>query len=444
MKRKVYSIFCLILAIILSLGITACKKDDKPIIPEYVKVTDLAKTALEKMGNSAYFSVEISVGPSTSLATTTAHVNLYFKKTDAGYDAYGNGTLYDKEIVVYLQNNTMVFGQKSALDSDYTYTKKTQVSIDDLLGEFGLKKTDLNDAIANVLSQLGSTVKYSEIGYHFLTSEDLASEVNDLLAALRIGKDMRFATILATYTAKTEAQLKTTFQNALNDTALFPEIIAELDTILTSAGLSTIKQQIDDLQSYLGLTTKQVLAFALPEYTAETYPASAYDVIAQEFASKTLNEILTSYGSTLNTEKIRDTVMNTLFPASNADAISLKEAIDFLANLMASKIDEYLSGTSVNSDLRAVLSEISTFIHAQDSVIDLVCSLSAATYSSSASFDINEVGYLTQYATTDLIALQRTVGTETSNYINIDTKTTFTFAYGQPTNVSFEIPAELL
>lgn len=444
MRQKFRTILCIFLAMVLSLGFSACKEKKPTPPPEYIKISDIIETALKKVEDSAYFGMEITVCPSQQSASASPDVKLYFKKTNTGYDAYATSTLSSNHIVVYLQDGTMVMGQKSASETTYTYTKKTQVSIDDLLENFGLEKQDVNDVLTQVLSQFGPTVKRTEIGYHFSTTEDSKKDVNDILAALRIGKDMRFATILATYTAKTEAQLKTAFAKMLSDTSIFSEIVAELDNLLSSAGLSATKRLSDELQSALGLKTEQILSILLPEYTTENYPNSAYDVIVQELANKTLNEIFTSYGSSLTAEKLREKVMNAIFPAAASDATSLKEAIDFLANFVASKIDDLLGDATLNTDVHTALSKISDFIKAQESVTDLLCSLSAATYSSSLSVLIDEVGFLTNYTTADLICLQQTLGLETSDYFNVDTKTMIRFSYDKPDGVSFEIPAELL
>lgn len=476
MKKLITRLLTLALSLIMVFGLVSCNKKKDPVPPEMVSLKTVAENAIDSMLASDYINITLTgkivdknatdYSGEEELAgveTRSLTGNIYLKaiendfnvvlktKSEEIFDYNDEGI--DNATSVYEQVSYKVDGkgvEGSKTGDNWMYDSIYDApSITDVLAEAGLTLDDigiLGGALVGALNE-GKEVEKSNNGYTWTKTVDLAPKLNSLAKFIRDNAEKTVGEILMTLSGKTQAEIEAAIDAAFVAGLTVETAIPKLEKLLldVTGETITIKGILDDLQTYTGLTAKDIV-----EYINDIAKASNSEEVLAE-GSVVEEDLLPApadgqslYDYILNFEiaegqKIKDMSIDALV-SGGEEGVTLASVVPMIkAMLFAPAADSEVEDTSLKfSDLLQAENQIATILNSI-SALDFNKLSASVTISVGADGKLSGVSVKADVKVSTYVA---TEGEEAVVVVDGSIELGIAITYTQPVDVVFAIPEE--
>ncbi|MBO5313195.1 MAG: hypothetical protein J6B29_04435 [Clostridia bacterium] len=298
MKKKLLSIFIMLLCICMLVCFTACGDDNNDDDDDVVTVT-VGETTQKALTNlidadcikivGDYSTVE---NGSNYSSTMSGNAEIYVIKNNGVYEVKvvaesSDTSVYDGDEETYTSDFSVIIKDGKMYEIEGDDCEETDVSIDltaDKLIEMGLKayndsfgtevgielktKEDVATLLAGILNAMTDSQLITKTGDNFVieVNVDMAKTANDAITYIKGAQEDTLDVVIVELLkldgiTLTKEQLKTAITNAFADNLDFDGIIAKLEGLVKDITGETIniKADMDKAQTASGLTTAQLV-----------------------------------------------------------------------------------------------------------------------------------------------------------------------------------------
>ena len=412
MNKSLFSVVCIIFAVVTAFTFSACSKNK----PQYVAYSDIGQNAVQSIVNAEYLTINLNEVEVKSGEEVVSKIKgqLKLRNNDKGYDAlfaldvivfnnqiqnnsdviyyniysninvaYVNGNLaiitkeYQKNVADNAPNTFVDFDTLS--EDEYTISNdfKALGTLYDLLNnagvtQMGIEVADLKTVVKSVLTKatqvMEGQVEESEVGYNYNVNLSADELINGISGVIALNMTSSLGDFIARLLGKTQQEVKAIIDQLFVDNQTVGGFITTLETAIGKPNF--VKNFVNELQDTLGLSTSKIVNIINPllamngvtiQFTAEegkTLYVVVYPVVSVYRIDALINALSnngTSDTSNVDMAQIKNLVKQTLFGSQDGTepAMTVQELITNIETMVGVPIFSFIStiqssGTAFN------------------------------------------------------------------------------------------------